>query len=157
MLTTPRQPPLKLYLTGLRLHYVDQGLMADPTAFEGPYLQHILRGIKVFHATRETEPRERLPITTSCYVLLLNCIRIHMGAQCSMQHSAWHLLHSSALANSHCQTPIGIESTAYQRNSVQFYPSGPRPDRLHLTLPATKADPFRRAGPPPSTERMSTD
>ena len=54
---------IKLCLTGLRSYCVDLGLVADLTAFEDLRLQRILRGIKIFHAARETEPRERLPIT----------------------------------------------------------------------------------------------
>ena len=53
---------IKLYLTGLRSYCIDLGT-ADLSAFEDPRPQRILRGIKIFHAARETEPRERLPIT----------------------------------------------------------------------------------------------
>jgi hypothetical protein len=53
---------IKLYLAGLRSYCIDLGT-ADLPAFEDPRPQCILRGIKIFHAARETKPRERLPIT----------------------------------------------------------------------------------------------
>ena len=48
---------IKLYLTGLRSYRVDLGI-PDLSAFEDPQLQRILRGIKIFHAARETMTRE---------------------------------------------------------------------------------------------------
>ena len=53
---------IKLYLTGMCSYCIDLGT-ADLSAFENPRLQRILRGIKIFHATREAERREQLPIT----------------------------------------------------------------------------------------------
>ena len=61
---------VKLYLTGLRSYCVDLG-MADLSVFEDPRLQRTLRGIKIFHAARETGPRERLPITRDLLLRLV--------------------------------------------------------------------------------------
>ena len=62
---------IKLYLTGLRSYCVDLGT-ANLSVFEDPRLQRILRGIKIFLAAREVEPRERLPITRDLLLRLIS-------------------------------------------------------------------------------------
>ena len=46
-------------------------------------------------------------------------------------------------SNSDWQSDGDFKQWHITRNSVRFHPSGPRPNRLHLTLPASKTDPFR--------------
>ena len=72
---------IKLYLTGLRSYCIDLGI-PDLSAFEDPRLQRILRGIKIFHAARETGTRERLPITRDLLLRLVTQLdtATHEGA-----------------------------------------------------------------------------
>ena len=143
---------IKLYLTGLRSYCVDLGL-ADLTAFEDPRLQRILRGIKIFHAARETEPRERLPITRDILLRLIAHLdqNTHEGATF---HAAFCLAFAAFLriseftwSNSEWQADDDFKHWHITRNSVQFQPPGPRADRAYLTLPASNTDPFAEALP----------
>ena len=56
--------------------------MPDLSASDDHRLQRILRGIKIFHAARETEPRKRLPITRDLLLCLVSWLdpTYHEGA-----------------------------------------------------------------------------
>ena len=124
--------------------------MANLSAFEDLRLQRILRGIKIFHAARETEPRERLPITRDILLRLTTELdqNTHEGATF---HAAFCLAFAAFLrigeftwSNSEWLSDGDFKQWHITRNSIRFHPPGQRPDRLYLTLPTSKTDPFRR-------------
>ena len=144
---------MKLYLTGLRSYCVDLG-MADLSVFEDPRLQRTLRGIKIFHAARETGPRERLPITRDLLLRLVARLDISTYEGSTLQ-AAFCLAFAAFLRIGEftwSSTDWNAGSDNFHqwhmtRSSVHFYPTptqGHIPERLLLTLPATKTDPFRR-------------
>ncbi|KAA8895811.1 hypothetical protein FN846DRAFT_911355 [Sphaerosporella brunnea] len=61
---------MKSYLTGLRSYCVDMG-MDDLDVFCHPRVQRVIRGIKIFHGARESDRRERLPITRDLLLHIL--------------------------------------------------------------------------------------
>ena len=134
---------IKLYLTGLRSCCIDLGL-ADLTAFGDPRLQRILRGINIFHAARETESRERLPITRDILLRLLAHLdqNTHEGATfyaaLCLAFAACLRISEFTWSNSGWQY---FKHWHITRNSVQFHSLGPRADRSYLTL-CIKNGPF---------------
>jgi hypothetical protein len=123
---------IKLYLTGLRSYCVDLGL-ADLTAFEDPRLQRILRGIKIFHAARETEPRERLPITRDILLRLIAHLdqNTHEGATFyaafCLAFAAFLRISEFTWSNSEWQSDDDFKHWHITRNSVQFHPQAKGP------------------------------
>jgi hypothetical protein len=63
---------MKAYLTGLRSYCVDMGMdYHDLDLFHHPRVQRVIRGIKIFHGARESDRRERLPITRDLLLRIL--------------------------------------------------------------------------------------
>ena len=115
---------IKLYFTGLRSYCVNLGLVADLTAFEDPRLQRILCGIKIFHAARETEPRERLPITRDILLCLISRLdqNTHEGATLyvafCLAFAAFLRIGEFTWSNSDWQSDRGFKQWHITRNLV---------------------------------------
>ena len=142
---------IKLYLTGLRSYCIDLGT-ADLSAFEDPRPQRILRGVKIFHAARETEPRERLPITRDPLLRLVSRLdtSTHKGATLRaafcVAFAAFLRIGEFTWSTADWKAEGEFHQWHMTRSSAQFHPTQGNgiPERLLLTLPASKTDPFRR-------------
>jgi hypothetical protein len=140
---------MKSYLTGLRSYCVDMGMGGDDLqVFHHPRVQRVIRGIKIFHGAREGDRRERLPITRDHLLRILT--RLDSNTQ---EGATYHAAFCTAFAGflrvgeftwTSAEWLLGAADFStwhVTRRSVQFLDD--EDSRLHLTLPASKTDPFR--------------
>lgn len=132
---------IKAYLTGLRSAHVDMGF-DDLSVFHHPQLQRIIAGSRRLHG--EADTKERRPITKNLLLQILPHFDTseHDGATL---HASFYLAFAAFLrVGEFTYSKRDLQQEDFEqwfltRRSVRLYD-----DRLELTLPASKTDPFRR-------------
>lgn len=136
-----RAKTIKNYMSGIRSLHVDRGY-EELELFHHPVLQRIVAGIKRKNGDPDT--RERLPITRDLLLKLLASLDQENQAQDTL-HAAYCLAFAASLrAGEFTYTQTEAQDPNFSdwhvtRRSVQLYP-----DKLYLSLPSSKTDPFRR-------------
>jgi hypothetical protein len=137
-----RTKTIKSYLTGLKSLHVDLGLGTKP--FGNPRLQRIIRGINRFQG--EPNRKERLPITRNLLIRLLSLLDRNDPRDANL-YGAFCLAHAGFLRageftwseNNLVHGHTEFAPWNLTQRSIQF-----EEDRLFLTLPNSKTDPFRK-------------
>ena len=132
---------IKGYVAGVSSSLVDLGL-DDLDAFHHPLLEQTITGIKRFYG--ETEKRERLPITRDILIRLI--LRFDVDDQTDATLHAAYCLPSAAFLKSNEITyslkdlsDPAFASYHLTRRLIQL-----ETDKLYISLPASKTDPFRK-------------
>jgi hypothetical protein len=136
---------MKSYITGPRSLHIDMGLLTDGI-FDHPRLQRIIHGARRFHG--EAGTRERLPITRDLLLRILQCL----------PHWRTDPMQANLYA-AFCLAFAGfLRVGEFTWSKTDYTPNNPlefarwhltwrsvdiRADRLLLTLPSSKTDPFR--------------
>ena len=136
-----RAKTIKNYMSGIRSLHIDRGY-DDLELFRHPVLQRIVAGIKRKNGDPDT--RERLPITRDLLLKLLATLDQANQAQATL-HAAYCLAFAAFLrageitySQSEAQDP-NFSDWHVTRRSVHLHPN-----KLYLSLPSSKTDPFRR-------------
>jgi hypothetical protein len=135
---------MKSYITGLRSLHIDMGLPTDGI-FDHPRLQRIIHGARRFHG--ETGTRERLPITRDVLLKVLQCLpRWRTDLLQANLYAAFCLAFAGFLRVSEFTwteyTPNN--QLEFARWHLTWRSVDIQTDRLLLTIPASKTDPFRQ-------------
>ena len=132
---------IKSYLSGVRSYQVDIGLQ-DLGAFHHPMLERIIAGIK--RLVGERDKRERKPITRQILIQLLNNLD-HKTLNGATLHAAYSIAFAGFLRCGEFTYTAGeIDEPGFDawhltRKSIDI-----QADRMTISLPASKTDPFRR-------------
>jgi hypothetical protein len=148
--TVDRQTPrtrsahktIKSYLTGLKSLHIDLGLSTEP--FGNHPLQRIIRGINRFHG--KPNRMERLPITRGLLIRILSLLDANNPCDLNL-YGAFRITHAGFLrggeitctGNDLIDGHTEFAQWNCTRRSIQF-----EEDRVLLTLPSSKTDPFRK-------------
>jgi hypothetical protein len=135
---------MKSYITGLRSLHIDMGLPTDGI-FDHPRLQRIIHGARRFHG--EAGIRERLPITREVLLKVLQCLpRWRTDLMQANLYAAFCLAFAGFLRVSEFTwtdyTPNN--QLEFARWHLTWRSVDIQTDRLLLTIPASKTDPFRQ-------------
>ncbi|KAM5537893.1 hypothetical protein V8D89_008369 [Ganoderma adspersum] len=137
-----RTKTLKYYLNDIRAFHVDAGY--PTTVCESPVVQRLIRGIKRVHEERLGNPK--LPITID--VLRQLCAAVSSDRlQDVVFKAAFTVAFAAFLRLSEFTVPVNAPfdpSTHLSRGCVEFLPNASSPTHVALSLPASKADPFRK-------------
>jgi integrase len=136
---------MKSYVTGLRSLHVDMGLPIDGI-FDHPRLQRIIQGARRFFG--EAGTRERLPITRDVLLKILQCLpRWHTDLMQANLYAAFCLAFAGFLRVGEFTWSKGDYNPDYPlvfaRRHLTWRSVDIRTDRLLLTIPTSKTDPFR--------------
>ena len=132
---------IKAYLAGVRSSQIDTGF-EDLETFHHPVLNRIIAGIK--RKNGEADKKERMPITKNILLRLVKRLDLADNAQATL-HAAYCLAFAGFLRAGEFTYTIrdltdpSFESWHLTRKSVHL-----EADKLFLSLPASKTDPFRR-------------
>lgn len=133
---------IKTYLTGLRSCLVDFGVPQGLDIFHHPSINRMIVGVQ--RRRGDTVKRERLPITKD--ILLQLVLRLDITTEPhAIIHAAYCLAFAGFLrAGEFTYSKRDLEDSNFAswhltRQSIEFLP-----DRLLLTLPASKTDRYRR-------------
>jgi hypothetical protein len=136
---------MKSYITGLRSLHVDMGLPIDGI-FDHPRLQRIIQGARRFHG--EAGTRERLPITRDILLKILQCLpRWRTDIMQANLYAAFCLAFAGFLRVGEftwTEHPDPSNPLEFARWHLTWRSVDIQPDRLLLTIPASKTDPFRQ-------------
>ena len=139
--THKSQKTIKGYVAGVRSSLVDLGL-DDLDAFHHPLLERTITGIKRFYG--ETEKRERLPITRDILTRLITTFDVNNQTGATL-HAAYCLAFAAFLRSGEITYSLkdlsdpAFASYHLTRRSIQL-----ETDKLYVSLPASKTDPFRK-------------
>jgi hypothetical protein len=136
---------MKSYITGLRSLHVDMGLPIDGI-FDHPRLQRIVQGARRFYG--EAGTRERLPITRDVLLKILHCLpRWRTDPMQANLYAAFCLAFAGFLRVGEFTWSKGDYNPdyplAFARRHLSWRSVDIRADRLLLTIPTSKTDPFR--------------
>ena len=134
---------IKSYLSSVCSLHVNAGLPFE--CCKSPTVQHLIRGIK--HLYGEKACTQKLPITLAI-VQRLSAVSGDLGirdnanfdAAVKLAWAGFLQCGEYTVANSQSFNPA-IHLT---RSSVKFIPNIEEPTHIHLTLPSSKTDPFRK-------------
>lgn len=132
---------IKSYLAGVKSSQVDTGF-EDLEVFDHPMLKRIITGIK--RKNGEADKRERLPITKNILLRLIQNLDMTDQSQATL-HAAYCLAFAAFLrAGEFTYTQREAQDPSFgswhlTRGSIRL-----EADKLYLSLPASKTDPFRR-------------
>ena len=137
-----RTKTLKSYLTGLKSAHIDLGLSTEPVG--NHYQQRIISGINRFHC--KLNKKEHLPITRCLLICILSLLDEN-DPRFVIIYSAFCVAHARFLrsgkvnwaANDLIHAHTVFAQWNLTRRSIQF-----AEDRLLLTVPSLKTDPFRK-------------
>jgi hypothetical protein len=134
---------MKSYITGLRSLHVDMGLPIDGI-FDHPRLQRIIQGARRFHG--EAGTRERLPITRDVLLKILQCLpRWRTDIMQANLYAAFCLAFAGFLrVGEFTWTQYSSNPLEFARWHLTWRSVDIQADRLLLTLPTSKTDPFRQ-------------
>jgi hypothetical protein len=132
---------MKSYITGLRSLHVDMGLPTDGI-FDHPRLQRIIQGSRRFHG--EAGTRERLPITRDVLLKILQCLpRWRTDTIQANLYAAFCLAFAGFLRVGEFTWSEYTDPLEFARWHLTWRSVNIQADRLLLTLPSSKTDPFR--------------
>ena len=133
---------IKSYLTGLKSLHIDPRLSTKP--FGNHRLQRVIRRINQFHA--EPNKKGRLPITRGLLIRILSLLDANDPRDANL-YGALYIAHTGFprageitwTANDLIHGHTELAQWNLTRRYMQF-----EEDRLLLTLPSSKTDPFRK-------------
>ena len=132
---------MKAYLTGVRSAHVDMSYQ-DQSAFHAPELERMIAGVRRLRG--EVNTQERQPITKDLLLKILPHFNRRTKAGATL-HASFCLAFAGFLRigeftyTDQDRTKADFSRWFLTRRSVRLFD-----DRLELTLPASKTDPFRR-------------
>lgn len=136
-----RVKTIKSYLGGVKSCQIDMGI-GDLEVFQLPLLQRILTGIKRLHG--EGESKERLPITRDILLKLLANLNPAKDIHANL-HAAFCLAFAGFLrAGEFTYSPQDQKNPAFSEWHITRRSISLQTDKLYLSLPLSKTDPFRR-------------
>ncbi|KAJ7252605.1 hypothetical protein C8J57DRAFT_1474228 [Mycena rebaudengoi] len=137
-----KPPTIKAYLCHVRSMHTDADIPF--TVCDSPMVQRLFRGIKRFHGDPDRAPKS--PITLPVLLAMLDTLQPGVVAGHDQLYASWCLAFAAFLRSGEFTLKRGKfhRQTCLSRDSVEFLPSLENPDRVILTLPASKTDPFRK-------------
>ena len=132
---------IKGYIAGVRSSLVDLGL-DDLDAFHHPLLERAIAGIKRFNG--EADKRERLPITRDILIKLINKFDQTSLVGATL-HAAYCLAFAAFLRSGEFTYAKKDRSDpAFAAYNLTRQSARLETEKLYLSLPASKTDPFRK-------------
>ena len=134
---------IKAYLAGLRSLHINSDLPF--TACEAPVVQCLIRGIKHYHGECARHPK--LPITLN--ILRMLCMALSESTS-AIDHTMKAVMTLAFAGFLRCGEFTLDRNAQFNpavnlmHSSVKFIPDLDCADRIILTLPASKTDPFRK-------------
>ncbi|KNZ80827.1 hypothetical protein J132_04256 [Termitomyces sp. J132] len=134
---------IKSYLTAVRSLHTDAGLPFD--AIDSPLVQRLIHGFQCYHGEKERRPVQ--PVTLPILTALLAQLWPGVTPGHTIIYAACCLAYSGLLHSGEFTTGKGGKfnpSLNLSRDCVPFLPDFTNATHVHVTLPASKTDPFRR-------------
>ncbi|KAJ3791719.1 hypothetical protein GGU11DRAFT_694299, partial [Lentinula aff. detonsa] len=133
----------KQYLTHVRSMHTDVDLPFSAT--ESPLVQRVIRGIKRYHGERDRNPKQ--PITLAMLTKLLSFLNPstipgdnHIAAAACTAYAGFLRAGEFTIKEGNRFSP----AVNLTQGCLQFLPNFESATSAHLTLPASKTDPFRK-------------